>query len=197
MKKSTKGAVAAAAAGVLLLGGAGSLAYWTADGVADGGEITAGTLTLTDGTCDEDGFVYAPGAAGAGTAVDLFVPGDEVTTTCTFTIGATGDNLAATLSAPDDASFTADGVTVTAPVVTSYTVDGVAAADGAVITDENNGDEVVATFNATIDYGTADDPFGAAAPTTPGVNGNLTQGITAALSELTVTLTQVDPNAGP
>ncbi len=29
MKKSTKGALAAAAAGSLLLGGAGSLAYWT------------------------------------------------------------------------------------------------------------------------------------------------------------------------
>ena len=44
MKKSTKGAVAAAAAGVLLLGGAGSLAYWTADGAADGGSITAGGI---------------------------------------------------------------------------------------------------------------------------------------------------------
>ena len=32
MKKSTKGAVAAGAAAVLLMGGAGSLAYWTASG---------------------------------------------------------------------------------------------------------------------------------------------------------------------
>lgn len=52
MKKSTKGAVAAAATAVLLLGGGTSLAYWTATGTAAGGSITAGTLTLSAATCD-------------------------------------------------------------------------------------------------------------------------------------------------
>ena len=51
MKKSTKGAVAAGAAAVLLLGGAGTLAFWNADGTAEGGTLTAGTLELTDLTC--------------------------------------------------------------------------------------------------------------------------------------------------
>ncbi len=67
MKKATKGAIAAAGAGVLLLGGAGTLAYWTADGAAAGSDITAGDLDLTAGTCS--GWTYASGAAGTGAAV--------------------------------------------------------------------------------------------------------------------------------
>ncbi|EFQ83858.1 hypothetical protein HMPREF0063_10574 [Aeromicrobium marinum DSM 15272] len=194
MKKSTKGALAAGAAAALLLGGAGTLAFWTADGVADGGSITAGTLTLTDGTCDPE-FVYADGAASEGDDVVLFVPGDIVTKDCTFEIGATGDNLEALLAAPDTVTFETDsGEVLTATVDTTYTIGGDPAADGDTITSADDGAEVVVTFLVDIDYGTADDPFGSAAPTTPGVNGNLTQGITAALDDLTVTLTQVDPN---
>ena len=52
MNRSTKGAIAAGAAAVLLMGGAGSLAFWTADGDVDGGTVTAGTLSLTDLECD-------------------------------------------------------------------------------------------------------------------------------------------------
>ena len=46
MKKSTKGALAAAAAGSLLLGGAGSLAYWTDAETVGGGSIASGHLKL-------------------------------------------------------------------------------------------------------------------------------------------------------
>ncbi|MDI9944213.1 alternate-type signal peptide domain-containing protein [Rhodococcus sp. 1.20] len=48
MKKQTKGAIAAAAAGALLLGGAGSLAVWSdsAD-VSGGGPVTSGALDLS------------------------------------------------------------------------------------------------------------------------------------------------------
>ena len=55
MKKSTKGAFAAAAAGSLLLGGAGSLAYWTDASTVDGKAITSGHLQLNPitATCDD------------------------------------------------------------------------------------------------------------------------------------------------
>jgi len=104
MKKSTKGAVAAGGAAVLLMGGAGTLAFWTATGDAAGGAITAGSMTLTPVGCDAD-WVYATGSAGAGTAVTTFVPGDVVTKECTFTVGATGDNLSATVDVTESVSI--------------------------------------------------------------------------------------------
>ncbi|MET0931961.1 MAG: alternate-type signal peptide domain-containing protein [Aeromicrobium sp.] len=183
MKKSTKGALAASAAGVLLLGGAGSLAYWTADGTADGGVITAGDLKLTDGACG-DGWEYADGAASAGDPVVLFVPGDVITQQCTFELQATGDNLTATVNAPTSVSYTsapdADALTLTAD--TTFTIGDPAVALGPVVTSENDGDTITATFVVTIPYGDTV------------INGNDTQDIVASLNDLTVTLTQVDPN---
>lgn len=193
MKNSTKGALAASAAGVLLLGGAGSLAYWTANGSAEGGDITSGELKLTDGTCDDD-WVYAPGAAGAGTDVALFVPGDKVTKQCTFTLTATGDNLAATIDAPSAVTYTAPSTATTLSLTadTTFTIGGAAGtpaaiADGGTVTSANNGDTITATFVVTIPKGT--DQSGA-----PVVNGNDTQSITASLDTLTVGLEQVAPN---
>ncbi len=190
MKKSTKGVLASGAAAALLLGGAGTLAFWTATDDVEGGTITAGTLTLTGGDCT--GPEYATGAAGAGNPVTLFVPGDKITVSCDFTIGATGDNLSATLNAPDSVEF--DNELLTAAVDVSYELNG-APLVGTTITDGVADQTLTATFAIDIDYGTADVPFGSAAPTTPGTNGNLTQGITAVLDALTVTLTQDDPNA--
>ena len=197
MKKSTKGAVAAGAAAVLLLGGAGSLAFWTATGTADGGAITSGDLKLTDGTCDPT-WQYADGAAGAGTDVALFVPGDQVTKQCTFELEATGDNLSATLDAPASVSYTAPGTAASLSLTadTTFTIDALPVvspavptpiADGGTVTSANDGDTITATFVVTIPYGT--DESG-----TPVVNGNDTQNITATLDTLTVTLTQVDPS---
>ena len=52
MKKATKGALAVTAAGALLLGGAGTLAYWNDVQGVTGGTISSGHLKLTPGTCD-------------------------------------------------------------------------------------------------------------------------------------------------
>jgi alternate signal-mediated exported protein len=188
MKRTTKGALAAGAAGALLLGGAGSLAYWTTQDGADGGSITGGTLTLSDGTCD--GWKYAAGAASAGDPVALFVPGDKVTTTCTFTIGATGDNLSASIAAPTDLDVTVEGTTsFQAAVTTTYKVGGTTVTPGTDhVTSADDGKELTATFDVTIPYGT--DEAGA-----PPINANDTQTVEAALDSLTVTLTQDDPNA--
>ncbi len=47
MNKTTKGALAASAAAVLLLGGAGSLAYWSDAETIQGGDVTAATCRWT------------------------------------------------------------------------------------------------------------------------------------------------------
>lgn len=98
MKKQTKAAMAAGAGAILLLGGAGSLAYWNDSGSAPGGTIRSGQLSLGD-------------CAGGGTWTDennetiinitdfRVVPGDSVSYNCDTTINATGDNLTATLTA--------------------------------------------------------------------------------------------------
>ncbi|GAB3035927.1 hypothetical protein GCM10027052_12490 [Parafrigoribacterium mesophilum] len=98
MNKLTKGAVAAAAAIALLLGGAGTFATWNASAAVANAGITAGNLSI------------APGAV-AGTwsdatgAVDLstyrITPGDVLTFTQDFDITASGHSLPATLSLTD------------------------------------------------------------------------------------------------
>jgi alternate signal-mediated exported protein len=188
MKRSTKGALAAAGAGVLLLGGATTLAYWTADGDANGGSITAGTLTLGDGACDA-AWKYAPGTTGAGNTVALFVPGDVVTKKCTFAVGATGDNLKAEIGAPDSVDYTSvpTGTSLSLTADTTFAISGSPGrvlADGDNITSADGGQTITATFEVTV-------PFGTDETGDPKVNSNDTQGIVATLDQLTVTLTQV------
>lgn len=100
MNKATKGAVAAGAAAVLLLGGLGSLALWSDSEELDGGTITSGDLSLTqDGEPvwrEISGDVNAAGEIDPATF--LIVPGDVVTYSSTFNIAASGDNLQADLS---------------------------------------------------------------------------------------------------
>jgi alternate signal-mediated exported protein len=103
MKKSTKGALAAAAAGSLLLGGAGSLANWTGSQDVTGGTISSGKLTLsepdcsgTNGTHDwqfDGGGAFTTGADGS-----KVVPGDTITKVCNMTLVLEGDHVGATLA---------------------------------------------------------------------------------------------------
>lgn len=95
MKKSTKGALAASAAGVLLLGGAGSLAYWTDNQPVDGGTIASGSLTLSAITCDA---AWKEGAL----TVTTIVPGDTITKSCTGTLTLVGDHIGATVALDAD-----------------------------------------------------------------------------------------------
>lgn len=188
MNKTIKGSLAAGAAAVLLLGGAGSLAYWTDDANINGGTITAGTLTLDAGTCGD--WTYAAGAAGAGAPVKLFVPGDIVTNTCTFTVGATGDNLVASIAATD-AEFTADGSSLTLKPATTYAIDGTNARvidDGDTIDSGDDGATITATIDVTIPFGTKDGS--GVAP----VNENDTQSVVTGLENISIQLSQVNPN---
>lgn len=100
MKKSTKGALAAAAAGTLLLGGAGSLAFWSATDTISGTGVTAGELKLSDDpTCTGWQFDGSETTADKpyDPATDTIVPGDVLTQSCDYTIIAKGEHLRATL----------------------------------------------------------------------------------------------------
>jgi alternate signal-mediated exported protein len=100
MERMTKAALAVGGAAVLLLGGAGTLAYWTADGTASGTALTSGTFDLADGTCAAWEYSEADG----GGAVTAIVPGDTVVTSCSFEVTATGDHIgigAVTVSDPE------------------------------------------------------------------------------------------------
>lgn len=153
MKKSTKGSLAAGAAAVLLLGGAGSLAFWSDSDTIDGGTITAGSLTLSAVTCGAD---WLEAAVPTPVAVTTIVPGDTVTKTCTGTLTLVGDHIGATVDldstsvAAAEAAFnnevditaalTAPAATITAPGVHPVTVTITAAFAGTPATNDSQGD---------------------------------------------------------
>lgn len=86
MNKLTKATIAGATGIALLLGGAGSLAYWNATTSFTAGTITAGTLEIT------------PGAGSWDRDIAHVVPGDSLVYTKTFEITAVGDRIAAEVS---------------------------------------------------------------------------------------------------
>jgi alternate signal-mediated exported protein len=189
MNKSAKGTLAAAAGAVLLLGGAGSLAYWNASATVNGGAITTGSLTLSAGSCGTN-WVYNNGSA-AGQTVVKVVPGDSITKSCTFAVGASGDHLSATLTAPATTTYTKNPTSATTDsltVATTYTIDRTPVAtlvNGDKLTSTDDGKTLTAKFVVTMPYGSTT------------VNGNDTQNLTATLNALTVTLTQDTLGANP
>jgi len=170
MKKSTKGALAAGSAAVLLLGGAGSLAYWTADGAVDGGTITAGSLTLTDVTCDAD---WVEGT----TVITTIVPGDTVTKQCTGTLTLVGEHIGATV-ALDTSSVAA----VETAFNNEITVTATMTSPAATIT-------APGTYDVTVSLSVAFDGPGATNTT------NTVPGTTSDLDQLSLTATQTHDTA--
>lgn len=179
--KATRSALAAAAAGVLLLGGAGSLAYWNDSKTVTGGAISSGTLSLTqevgqvcsDWTLDVAGgpTAYTPG-------VTLVVPGDVITKTCDYTVNATGEHLAADLTMDATSITGSNDLSAALSAGATYTLDGNAVATGEDITSANDGDvlnaEIAVTFSSA----------------TSGLTG---QGLTAGLDNIVVSLVQTHP----
>ncbi|MEV7396592.1 alternate-type signal peptide domain-containing protein [Aeromicrobium sp. NPDC092404] len=172
MKKSTKGAVAAAAAGILLLGGAGTLAFWSADIDLPGGTFTAGELKLVDTECSD--WTLDDDEDDAGVVVDddtLFVPGDSITQTCTANIIATGEHLRATVGVTG--AELNDEAEPYVTVESDATIGGTSGITE--ITEANDGDAVTLTVTVTFNE----------------TSGNETQGQSATLSDYAVALTQV------
>jgi len=178
MNRSTKAALAAAAAGALLLGGAGSLAYWNSTQTVAGGSIASGTLTLTQEagqTCTAWTLDAAGGATTYTPGSTLVVPGDVITKDCDFTVTATGAHLAANLTMATP-SFTGDPVlgAKLSPAAT-YTLDGNAVSNGRSITSADNGAVLHATITVTFDTATS---------------GVTAQGMTAGLDNIVIGLQQ-------
>lgn len=177
MNKATKGALAAGAAGVLLLGGAGSLAYWNATTTVGGADLNSGHLTLSDqttGTCASAPWTLdsaeSPAGATFDPTTDLLVPGDVITKSCTYTLGATGAHLRATLAAT--------GGVASGALAPALTVSATFDDNGTPVTEvnsANDGDTLTAEISVTF----------------KGASDNTTQDQTAALSDYAVTLTQV------
>ncbi|MDJ0335657.1 alternate-type signal peptide domain-containing protein [Salinibacterium sp. G-O1] len=105
MNKLIKGAVATAAGVALLMGGAGTFAYWNDSVGITGGTITAGNLKVAAPATapSTDGWTVQKNGTGTATTVSTissFVasPGDKFTLTKTVNVTATGNNLTATLA---------------------------------------------------------------------------------------------------
>jgi len=181
MNQTTKGALAAAAAGALLLGGAGSLAYWSDSKTVTGGAISSGTLALTQepGQVCSDWTLDAAGGATAYTpGVTLVVPGDVITKTCDYTVHASGEHLAADLTMDATSITGANDLSAALTPAAAYTLDGIVVATGQDITSANEGDVVNAEISVTFESATS---------------GLTAQGLTAGLDDIVVSLVQTHP----
>lgn len=178
MRHSVKGALAAAGAAAVLVGGTGTLAFWTDTVTVPGVTgITSGSMTLTDttvGGCGSVGWVLDASESPAGgafvPATSRLVPGDVLTKTCTFTVAAVGDHLRATIgvTAP----------TLTGTLASALTVAGTFTKAGSpvtTITSADDGASLVATITVTFDP----------------ASGNATQSQVADIGDYGVTLSQV------
>ncbi len=152
MRESTKAALAAVTGAALLLGGAGSLAYWTDTESVGGGDLNAGTLALTtDATNIGCGAWQLDAAEIPGQTYltgDPLVPGDVLTRVCSYTITAVGNHLRATVGVSSP-SFSGAGGSFggnLGAAVSAVQVNGAAATE---FTDANNGQTLRAEVSVT------------------------------------------------
>ncbi len=199
MRTSVKAALAGVAGAALLLGGAGSLAYWDDKETEAGGTIESGTLNLLDQKCSGwvvDGSLSDPKKTEDLLGEFLVVPGTKLAKTCTFDIKVEGV-LRAELSVdePDvDVSTLGNELTVT-PAFRILTSAGVASV----------GDDVaVAAGTGTWSFDQADSgkkleavitvelPFGNAVDNDSNslVGDGTNAALKAVLDDLSVTVTQ-------
>jgi alternate signal-mediated exported protein len=171
MNKTAKGALAAAAAAVALMGGVGSLAYWNDAQTVDGTTIDSGRLALdTDATNTGCGGWTLDGGDPFVAGTTLLVPGDSVSESCSFTLTATGDHMSGTVSASTP-TLTGTLASALQPDVSDVTVGGVAATS---FTGADNGKTVGLVVTVTL----------------PADSDNTSQDLTAALSDVTITVSQ-------
>lgn len=153
MKKTTAAAVAAAVGAALLLGGAGTLAYWNDTATSTDQTISSGSLaldTVTAGvwTVTNGAVVDAPFTGG-------IVPGDVLTGVVTVPVTLEGQNIEATLLVDNLELELAD---VAVPTDLAEALDlavvevGTEAGDTATFTES---DDVEVTVTVTFPMGTA------------------------------------------
>lgn len=174
MKKSTKGALATGGAAFVLLGAAGSMAYWTDDADVSGTTLESGHLTVIANDCGS-----APWELDGGddvTAATRIVPGDDITKTCSFEIEGEGDHFASVGIDIDSTNWnaTSDTALVSAlgTVQATYADGGGAVVDG---DDVPVGETVTASFTMTFDAATT---------------GDVAENEIATLDDIAITVTQ-------
>nr|WP_296773206.1 alternate-type signal peptide domain-containing protein [Rhodococcus sp. (in: high G+C Gram-positive bacteria)] len=102
MNKATKGAIAAGAAAVLLLGGLGSYALWSDEETVSGGDINSGELNFDPvaGTANWTETSVTPNAnLGPDPSGFLIVPGDVLEYSTDYVVNWAGPNLRASITA--------------------------------------------------------------------------------------------------
>jgi alternate signal-mediated exported protein len=173
MNKSAKGAIAAGAAAALLLGGAGSLAYWTGTEEVPGGSFASGYLQIDDVDCATAPWTMDGGAA---YTAQRLVPGDELTKTCDFTIDGVGDHMTVSLDTATPGWSTANALTDDLSVSATFvgSTSGALADPALVGQDETVTATIVVTF----------DPASGNETNVP------TAGLDAVLDDVTITATQ-------
>jgi alternate signal-mediated exported protein len=206
MNKLVKGSIAGAAGIILLMGGAGSLAYWNDSAVAGPGagsnSITAGTLTVTavnsgswtKGFYNAAGTVVTAPAAVASLAAVRVVPGNRLVYTQQFNVVGTGDDLYFTIGssagAVSAASVAAVDVALAAQInasgTTAFAISAIsggtvvpATTPGTYKVSSNAGTPSTITVTWTVDF-----PFGLSAVNTAKLGA-------VSLSQGAITLTQV------
>jgi alternate signal-mediated exported protein len=143
MRTSLKAALAGVAGAGLLLGGAGSLAFWEDTQTENGGTVEAGTLNLVDRECS--GWVVAgsdPAATVELLGDFLVVPGTEVAKTCTFEIEVAGV-LKASLSVNDADDDELRGLGSELDVTSAFSIldsEGAASLDDEVVVADGTGE---------------------------------------------------------
>lgn len=180
MKKSTKGALAAGGAAVLLMGGAGTLAFWNDTAAVQGTSVEAGHLKLVNPTCTAWKVSNTNATTTDLVAATRLVPGDTISRSCTYTTEAIGNNLKAT-------------VAVSSPTLTGNadlraelsTTNTKATYRGSAVTLGDNPVTVVNGGTLVVDY-VVDWGFGVLDNDTNVLAG----GVTQTLSDIGVTLTQ-------
>jgi alternate signal-mediated exported protein len=173
MFKSAKGALAAAAAGALLLGGAGSLAYWNGTQDVPGGTFTSGYLRINDVDCASAAWTID---GGADYTTQRIVPGDVLTKTCDFTIDGVGDHMTVSLDTATPAWSATNALTDDLAVDATFVgLTSGALSDPAVVEKDET---VTATITVTFD------------PASGNETNLPTAGLQAALDGVTITATQ-------
>ena len=178
MKKETKGALAAGVGLLLLLGGAGTLAFWTESKPITGGPISSGHLRLvTDATntgCGSWKLDTGESAPATYTVGDPLVPGDVLSRDCAFTVSATGNHLRATVDVTAVNFSGADG-DFGGKLDTSVSAVKVDGSPVTSFTEADDGAQLTASVTVTFD----------------GSSANSTEDLATLLDSLTLTATQV------
>lgn len=181
MHRPLKAALAAVAGTGLLITGAGSLAWWNDAEAPPGvtvndGELALGALDCGVGwTLDGETTVFDP-------VTQELSPGDTLTQTCTTTVTAVGEHLAAelALSAP---AYTAGDAALQTALVESATfavAGGASGLSSLALTEADDGKVVTATMQVAFPFGTAVD------------NTANDAALTATLDGFSLALTQTD-----